>query len=470
MKKILSLLIILVGIYSCKRENRNLESEIIGNKKAYKIDSLLTLLNSQEQFNGNVLIREKDTVILKKSYGLANRKTKENLNENSVFELASLSKQFTATGIILLAREKKISYEDKVTDYFPELSFCNDVTIKNLLNHSSGIPEYFGLMMKNGDKSKTATNKDVIKVLSKNVDSLNFVVNDKFQYSNTNYLLLASIIEKVTKMNYADFMEKNIFEPLNLKNTFIYNRRYKPQNIENYAYGYVLGDKQNITLPDSLSYLNYVTFLDGIVGDGMVNSTINDLKKWDESITKYKLINPKEFEYLKKMDTLNNGEINTYSFGWRFNDSIMSHSGSWPGYVNYISRNLISNDLIVILQNYDEIVLPVKPIKEILENKSISVSYKKEIQLDSSILKEYEGEYYDSEDSTSITKLTVGNNALIFNSTNNPWDMPFYPDSKNTFFSKAPRMNIGFEFVEENGITKLFFLQNNKQIGKSIKK
>ena len=469
MKKII-LVSVLLCVISCKKDNKSLESKTINNEKAYKIDSLLTLLNVQQQFNGNIFIKEKDNVILKKSYGLANRATGEKLNENSIFELASLSKQFTATGIILLARQKKISYNDKLTDYFPELNFCKDVTIKNLLNHSSGIPEYFGIMMKNSDKSKIATNKDVIQILSKNVDSLNFTPNDKYQYSNTNYLLLASIIERVTKMSYADFMKKSIFEPLNLKNTFIYNRRYKPRNIENYAYGYVLGDKQNITLPDSLSYLNYVTLLDGIVGDGMVNSTIKDLKKWDESITNYKLINPEEFEYIKKMDTLNNGEINTYSFGWNFNDSVMNHSGSWPGYVTYISRDIISNNVIIILQNYDEIVLPVKPIKEILESKPISVSYKKEIKLDSSILKEYVGEYYDNEDSTSVTRFTLGNNALIFNSTDNPWNMPFYPDSKNTFFSKAPRMNIGFEFVKENGIMKLIFLQNDKQIGTSIKK
>ena len=115
-------------------------------------------------------------------------------------------------------------------------------------------------------------------------------------------------------------------------------------------------------------------------------------------------------------------------------------------------------------------IVSVKPIKEILNDKPISVSYKKEIQLDDSALKEYIGKYYDIEDNSSITTLTLGKNALIFNSTYNPWDMPFYPNSKNTFFSKAPRMNIGFEFINENGIMKLIFLQNGKQIGTSIKK
>ena len=287
--------------------------------KSEKIDSILTLLNRQEQFNGNVLIVKNGKNILKKSYGLANRETGEKLNDKSIFELASLSKQFTATGIILLNRKGEISYSDKVTKYFPELIFCKNVTIKNLLNHSSGIPEYFGLMMQKGDKSKIAINKDVIQVLSKNVDTLNFKPNDKFQYSNTNYLLLASIIEKVAKMTYSDFMKKEIFEPLGLKNTFIYNRRYKPENIPNYAFGYVLGNKQKITLPDSLDYLNYVTMLDGIVGDGMVNSTVDDLRKWDKSIREHKLIKQKEFDYIKKLDTLNNGETNNYSFGWNFN-------------------------------------------------------------------------------------------------------------------------------------------------------
>lgn len=443
-------------------------------EKSIQIDSLLTLLHEQSQFNGNALIIHNGKEILKKSYGLANRATQEKLNENSIFELASVSKQFTAAGIILLHRQGKLSYTDKLTEYFPELTFGKEVSIKNLLNHSSGIPEYFGLMMKSGDQSKIVTNKDVIQVLSNKVDSLKFYPNDQFQYSNTNYVLLASIIEKIENKPYHDFMKAAIFEPLDMANTFIYNRRYQPRSIPNYAYGYVSGERQEISQPDSLEYLNYVTYLDGIVGDGMVNSTINDLRKWDQSLRTNTLIKQNELAYIQKLDTFNNGAVNTYSFGWNFKqkkeDISMSHSGSWPGYITYISRDLHADNLIVILQNFDEIVLPVKAIREVLNDEPISTTYKKEIQLSDPALKQYTGTYLDSEDQNDVTTLSLGQNALIFNSTNNPWDMPFYPNSKNTFFSKAPRMNIGFEFIEENGKMKLVFLQNGKKIGMSVRK
>ncbi|PQJ78680.1 serine hydrolase domain-containing protein [Polaribacter porphyrae] len=473
MKKVILVIICVVTIASCKQ--KNIQIDALSNDKKVKIDSLLTLLNQQNQFNGNVLIVQKGKEILKKSYGDADIEHKQKLNENSVFELASVSKQFTATGIVLLKLDNKLKYSDKVTKYFPELTFCKNVTIQNLLNHSSGIPDYIGMMIRNWDKSKIAVNNDVVKLLSEKVDTLNFAPKAKFQYSNSNYLLLASIIEKVSGKTYADYLSQHIFQPLKMNNSSVLNRRYKPTALKNYAYGYILDDNQNKVLPDSTSYSKYVVYLDGIVGDGMVNSTTNDLRKWDKSLRDYVLIPKDEFEKIISLDTLSNGKVNTYSFGWRIKKSedglSMSHSGGWPGYITYISRDIDSENLIVILQNFGNVVVPVKTIKEILNNQPISKTYKKEIILPEKILKKYLGEYVDKEDSNSITTLTLGKNSLIYNSTNNQWNMPFFPESNNLFFSKSQRLNIGFKFTEtETGKIKLIFMQNNKKIGESIKK
>jgi len=148
----------------------------------------------------------------------------------------------------------------------------------------------------------------------------------------------------------------------------------------------------------------------------------------------------------------------------------MSHSGGWPGYVTYISRNVNKNEMIVILQNFDEIVLPIEAIEEILNDLPVSKKYKKEIHLSRGDLEKYIGKYVDVEDSQSITTLSMGKNALIYNSTDNPWNMPFYPDSKYTFFSKVPRMNLAFEFITDNEKVRLIFLQNGIQIGQAIRK
>lgn len=461
MKKLFCLLLVLVIHSSYCQE------------KAAQIDQLLTMLNDQSQFNGNVLIIHKGKELLKKSYGLANRAMEHELNENSVFELASLSKQFTAVGIVLLNRQGKLAYTDKLTKYFPELKFAENVRIKNLLNHSSGLPEYFGLMMEASRANAFATNEDVVKMLADQGDSLAFEPNKRFDYCNTNYVLLASIIEKIENTSYHDFMQAHVFTPLNMTHTRILNSRYQPQNLPNYAIGYVQGELQQITEPDSLPYYDYVRYLDGIVGDGMVKSTVNDLRKWDQSFRDLSLLRQDEYRFLQKLDTLNDGSLNTYSFGWNFrkteDDILMQHTGSWPGYVTYIGRDVEKDNLMVILQNYDEVVLPIKTIKEILDEKPISTTYKKEIQLPESKLQQYVGTYAEKVGSEDITRLTLGKNALIFNSTANPWDMPFYPDSENTFFSKAPRMNLGFRFVKTNDALKLIFLQNGKSIGEATK-
>lgn len=437
------------------------------------IDQLLTMLHKQSQFNGNVLIIHKGKELLNKSYGLGNRTSEQELTENSVFELASLSKQFTAMGILLLHRQGKLAYTDQLTKYFPELKFAEKVSIKNLLNHSSGLPEYFGPMMKVSHSNAFATNPEVIKMLASQIDSLAFEPNERFEYCNTNYVLLASIIEKIENVSYHDFMREHIFSPLNMSQTRIVNSRYQSQNVPHYAVGYVLGELQEITEPDSLPYYDYVRYLDGIVGDGMVKSTVGDLRKWHESFRDYSLIRKDEFQFIQQLDTLNDGSLNTYSFGWNFrktgDDLMMKHTGSWPGYVTYIGRHVTEDNLVVILQNYDEVMLPIKSINEILDGKPMSTLYKKEIQLSESHLLRYVGTYAEDANSEDITRLTLGKNALIFNSTANPWNMPFYPDSENTFFSKAPRMNLGFRFETTNDKLKLIFLQNGKRIGEAKK-
>ena len=132
--------------------------------KPEKIDSLLTMLHQQNQFNGNILVAEGGEIILSKSYGLRDEIAKEELDENTIFDLASVSKQFTAMGIVILQGEGKLSFDDEIGLHVPELGMYEGVTIRHLLTHTSGLPDYMRLLAKNWDKTKTATNKDLIKV------------------------------------------------------------------------------------------------------------------------------------------------------------------------------------------------------------------------------------------------------------------------------------------------------------------
>ncbi|WP_158728674.1 MULTISPECIES: serine hydrolase [unclassified Flavobacterium] len=350
-------------------------------QKTQKIDSLFQKLSSNKEFNGNVLIAEKGKVIYKNSFGLANETNKEKLNENSIFELASVSKQFTAFAIVILKEKGKLKYEDKIGDILPQLSFYKNITVRNLLNHTSGLPDYMKildslLIDKTWDnKTKIATNKDILDVFEKHKPSLLFEPNENWEYSNTGYAILASIIEKISGKSFAEFLKTEIFKPLKMNKTFVYTRRLKPQNIKNYAFGYVYSDSLKTNqLPDQIKGLDlYVYTLDGIVGDGTVNSTINDLLKWDRNLYTNQLVSKNGIAEIFTDATLNNGTKTEYGFGWMIDNNetfgkIANHSGSWPGYISFIERHVNNDKTIILLQNNDtkNTKIPSKQIRDIL--------------------------------------------------------------------------------------------------------
>ncbi|UTG60335.1 beta-lactamase family protein [Elizabethkingia anophelis] len=368
-------------------------SSFVYGQKEKKLDSLFTSLYAAKEFNGNVLVAEKGKVIYEKSFGLANEKTQQKLDKNTVFELASVSKQFTAMGIVQLEKEGKLSYNDPLTKYFPELSFYKPITIDNLLHHTSGLLDYMSLFDKNWDKKKFATNKDVVEMLAKYKPELLFVPSDKYEYSNTGYALLGLIIEKVSKQSYGDYLNKKIFKPLGMANTRVYRSRYKPEKISNYALGYVVDSLGNKKLLDDLGKEYYTYYLDGIVGDGMVNSTTGDLLKWDRALYGDKLVNQKDKDLIFSSIVTKDNKDTRYGYGWAIDTKypfgkIANHSGGWAGYITFIERDLDYDKTIIILQNNDSEAAssPVKQLRNILYDI-------KPIKVDLATLQKYAGKY-----------------------------------------------------------------------------
>jgi len=324
-----------------------------------QLDSLFNTLFKQKEFNGNVLIADKGKILFEESYGFANEKNGQKLNNHTIFELASVSKQFTAMGIVLLEKKGKLNYDDTMSKYIPELGFYDNISIRNLLNHTSGLPDYMEIFEEKWDKAKIAVNQDIVNVFAKYRPKLIFQPGAKFQYSDTGYTLLALIIERVSHQTFEKFLSENIFQPLNMRNTFIYRSRFKPKKIENYALGYVTDSVGNKVLPDSFGKGFYTYYLDGIVGDGTVNSTTEDLLKWDRALYGNKLIDPKDKDLIFNSLKTNDGKETNYGFGWFVVNSkkygrIVYHTGGWPGYSTYIERHLDSDKTIVILQNHSE--------------------------------------------------------------------------------------------------------------------
>lgn len=440
-----------------------------------RLDSLFTSLSEQHQFNGSVLIAEKGKIIYKDGKGFSNEKTKEKNNSKTIFELASCSKQFIGVGIALLHRDGKINYTDDITRYIPELSNFKGVKIYDLLRHTSGISEFLGEFPEYWKNDKIATNQDVINYYSQKKDTLQFAPNSTHRYSNTNYVFLASIIERVSKQNIDTYLAEKIFKPLKMNRTFIYNRREHPRNVKNYAYGYswIKNSFEKATEDDSKIGEMAVYYLDGIVGNAKVNSTVEDIYKWMNALKNNTLLTQEEFEDVLKISKTTDGKDVKYGFGFdvRKNGDNLSygHTGSWDSYITFIHYNSANDRTIIVLNNFSNGVYPFMTINEILDNKPITNKFVKKIKLSENEINNYVGEYNDSAEKHIITYL---DGHLIYNTEKLEWDMRFFPTSNNTF--QAVRQG-GADGVmtftkQSDGTMKLEMTQNGRVIGNGIRK
>ncbi|MFD2588358.1 serine hydrolase domain-containing protein [Croceitalea marina] len=462
MKKISILLAAVSLILACKnKENTKsaLAFEVEENDKTQQLDSVYSAHYDRNEFNGNVLVAENGKIIFHKSYGIANEETKEKLDINTSFELASVSKQFTAMGIVQLQKEGKLSYNDLISKYIPELTYYSDVTIKNLLIHTGGLPDYMGMMAEHWDKSKIATNDDVIEIFAKLKPEKEFEPGKKYSYSNTGYLILGTIIESVSEKSFGKYLNEKIFTPLKMENTFVYRRRFQPKKIDNYAEGYIYSDslKKNI-LPDDSPDEDYVVYLDGIVGDGMVNSNTIDLLKWDRALYGNELINAEDKKLIFSSYPTESGEETDYGFGWFVrNDSIYGkrvlHSGGWAGYITWIERHIDADKTIIQLMNIENKITtsPAKYARKILYNQPIEQPF----TLPEEVLKKYVGTYSSEEQDSEITY-----------EFGRLWDSGEYelkPISETKFIIIGFRPEVSFTFnLNDDGSVKSYRVQQKE--------
>lgn len=460
MKKLIYLFVACVCTYATGLHAQNRFS-------APTADSMFNSLHAEGQFSGNVLLAENGKVLYKKSFGLANQTTGARLDENSIFELASCSKQFTAMAIALLQHQGKLKAEDDFAKYIPELGFYKGITISNLIYHTSGLPDYMQLdsMWADWDEHKIATNKDVIERFVKYKPALDFETGTKHAYSNTGYMLLASIIERTSGMSFAAYLQKYIFKPLKMDRSFVYNRRYAPRKVDNYAFGYVFNDSLNkLVLPDSYIYTQYVYNFDGIVGDGCVNSTVNDLLKWEQALYTTQLLPAAEMKVLFESGKLKDGTPAGYGYGWFIKDKpegekIVSHSGGWPGYITYIERNMTKHRTIIMLMNGPVKSIPAKSANLLMDGKPLP-SAPQVIQLPESTLATYEGDYQLAPDMI-LTVIKKGNQ--LFGRATGQGEIQFYASAADKFFTKE--VDAHMEFIKDGDhISKLIWYQGGQTI------
>ena len=302
-----------------------------------KIDELMQKMHHNGHFNGTVLVAEKGKIIYKTALGYANFKSKRKLKTNSLFYLASVSKQFTTMGIMLLAEKGKLTYQDALSKYFPEFpDYADKVTLQHLMTHTSGIPDHYRL----GIYKPGLTNEDVFQklILQKELD---FEPGEKYQYSNGGFVLLAMIIEKVSGQSLPEFMDQNIFSPLKMKSSLVFHP--KTPEIKDRALGHTAFEELD----------DYEIFT---TGAGGLYSTIGDLFKWDRALHSNKLVKPKTLEEAFTGFVLNDGSTSNYGYGWGIAENetagkVVRHSGGLNGFRTFIERDIQNQRVIIVLTN-----------------------------------------------------------------------------------------------------------------------
>lgn len=317
-------------------------------QKAAKINSLIEFYYEQGIFSGTVLVAEAGKVIYQKGFGYANLDTKERLEPKSVFRLASLSKQFTAMCIMILEEQGKLNYDDNLQKYISELKY-EGITIRHLLWHTSGIPAYMDFMTGHFSDDEWYLNEDVIKVLAMDHSKKHFEPGEKYEYSNTGYLLLASVVERASGVSFPKFLQQNIFDKLGMSSSIFPLGKKEFDEMANRVLGYNRKKDGGYVVND------YIDFDSDVYGDGGVFSNVIDLFKWNEVLATEKLVTKDTIQEAYKPYVLNDASVGDYGFGWWISEvdgsKIVEHSGSWIGFRTYILRDITNNHCVIVLTN-----------------------------------------------------------------------------------------------------------------------
>ena len=307
-----------------------------------KLDSLLKRIHKRHDFHGAVLVAKNKKIVYQNHIGTADFKKKTLLNKESVFQLASVSKQFTAAAIMLLQQRNQLKLTDTVNTYFPNFPY-KAVTIKTLLNHTGGLPKYFWIAEHKWQQKKAPSNNEMMELLTTSNVQRFFKPGRNFDYSNTGYFVLASIVEKISGTSFSSFLKQNIFEPLQMKNSYVYS--FENDSIrENQLDGYRLHRGwRHVKIRSTVN--------DAIVGDKNVYTTAEDLFKWTQGLNSGNLLSKESLALMfTKGETIYGRKV-PYGFGFRIDTkekNSVYHYGKWNGFSTGLTTYL-EDDLVVII-------------------------------------------------------------------------------------------------------------------------
>jgi CubicO group peptidase (beta-lactamase class C family) len=324
---------------------------------ASPIDAIFASLKSGNAPGAAVLVVHNGQPVFRRGYGVTDLRTRRPVDARTNFRLASFTKQFTATCIMLLARDGKLHYDDRLIDFFPEFpAYGKSITVRNLLNHTSGLPDYEDILMKQypdtpEEKIPQILDASVLKLLEQQTGG-KFAPGSKWEYSNSGYAILAMIVEKVSGKNFGQFLQERIFTPLKMTSTLAHEK--SKNEVPQRAYGH--------SKIDGVWHETDQSPTSAVLGDGGIYSSLDDLANWDRALRDHTLLSEQEMrpaltpvQPTNGPATFPDGKPVSYGFGW-FVDPYqghkrMSHDGNTIGFRTTIQRFPDDQLTVIVLAN-----------------------------------------------------------------------------------------------------------------------
>ncbi len=312
---------------------------------AAQVDALFSAFAAGDSPGVAAMVVREGEILLAKGYGYADLERKTPITPKSAFRLASVSKQFTAQAIMILADRGRLDYDDPLVSHLPELErFGDRITIRHLLTHTGGLPDYYDALTKESGDSMPTT-EQAMEFLAGWGEPL-FPAGDRYEYSNPGYEMLALVVERVSGQTFGEFLQENIFGPLGMSSSVAYDS--SQVEVHNRAYGYS-SNEDSFVLDDD-DALNH------IVGSGGIYSTVEDLYLWDQALYTDRLVRRSTLEEAWSPVRLNNGEEYPYGFGWSLGrygalGRRLDHAGGWVGFSTYILRYPERQFTVIVLSN-----------------------------------------------------------------------------------------------------------------------
>jgi CubicO group peptidase (beta-lactamase class C family)/uncharacterized protein YneR len=424
---------------------------MLGQNKVQKMDELMQAYASLNKFNGTVLVVHDGKTMFQKGYGFRDAATKLSHDTGSIFQVGSLTKQFTAAVIMQLVQEKKLSLKDPLSKYFPGFKNGDKIHIEHLLTHTSGIFNYTNdSMIMNKDVTMHYSQQQIVDIFRNYPPD--FEPGEKFNYSNSGYSLLGYIIEKVTKKPYEKVMRERIFQPLGMYHTgFDFAGLSHPKKSKGY---FLISSDTIIKAPIVDSTIAHAA--------GAMYSTVCDLQKWERSIAGNKILTPTSWE------AVFTPKKSGYGFGWAVDTSKakpnQSHSGGIHGFASYIVRYPKENLAVILLDNASSVSLYkiAADLSAIAFGETVAVPQApKEIAMDASALKDFIGVYQLTPDFSIEVSLDA--TQLKAKGTGQP-AFDIFPKSKDRFFPKMFEAELEFKRDEKGEVVQMILHQNGMAV------